>query len=125
MSAHNRPRKEQPSQSLKLTSGADLLDAWAQDAAQSQRNIVNRLLFAVVEKSVFSDYDVIDDLESPMEFFVLAKADLTVKIRIHDFESFGIIYVGASSSAPGLDCPGSDALEIMLNAHGAGEAKRQ
>ena len=121
MSEHSGSRREQPAQFLKLTSGIDLLDEWAHGAAQSRKNIVDSLLFSVVEKSVFGAYDVVDDVENHMEFFVLTKADLIVKIRIHDFESFGIVYVGPACSAPGLDRP-IDTMEIIFNTHGAGEA---
>jgi hypothetical protein len=124
MSTQSRPRGQQPLLPLRLAAGIDLLDKWAQDAPQSQKNIVNSLLFSVVEKRVFSDYDIVDDVENHMELFVLTKADLTVKIRIYDFESFGIVYVGESCSAPGLDRPRIDPMEIIVNGPGAGETEQ-
>jgi hypothetical protein len=102
MSAPLVPASGRPS-SFTVTSGLDLLDEWSAHATQSQKNIVNRIIFAVADKNVFTDYIVIDDVENHMEFFVLAKNDLTVKIRIDDFDSFGILYIGPSCTAPGLD----------------------
>jgi hypothetical protein len=42
-----------------------------------------------------------------MEFFVLAKCGLSVKIHVHSLESFGVVHVGPATDAPGLDCAGS------------------
>jgi hypothetical protein len=104
MSTPLMPAGGRPS-SFTVTSGLDLLDKWSARATQSQKNIVNRIIFAVADKSVFTDYDIIDDVENHLEFFVLAKGDLAVKIRIEDFDSFGIIYIGPSCAAPGLGMP--------------------
>lgn len=103
MAIPNRPAGGRPQPLLRLTSGLDLLDEWSQNATQVERNIVNRVLFAVVSRSVFTEYDVVDDVGKTMEFFVLAKCDLTVKIRVHGLDSFGIVYVGPTYAAPGLD----------------------
>jgi hypothetical protein len=92
-----------PSSLFRMTSGIELLDEWSQRATQAERNIVNGVLFAVVGKSVFAEYDVIDDVTKTMEFFVLAKNGLTVKVRIHGMDSFGIVYVGPAHAAPGFD----------------------
>jgi hypothetical protein len=86
-----------------VTSGLDLLDEWSAHATQAQKNIVHRVIFSVADKTVFTDYVVIEDVENHMEFFVLAKSDLAVKIRIDDFDSFGILYIGPSSDVQGLD----------------------
>lgn len=66
-------------------------------------NIVHRVLFAVAGKNVFSEYVVVDDPVRTMEFFVLAKCDLAIKIRVYGLDSYGIIYIGPASDAPGLD----------------------
>jgi Family of unknown function (DUF6235) len=96
-----------------VTSGLDLLDEWMADASQSQKNIVTRVLFAVADKTVFTEYTVIDDVENHMEYFVLAKSDLAVKIRIDGFDAFAIVYIGPSCTAPGLDPPGpADAVDV-------------
>lgn len=86
-----------------VTCGLDLLDEWSAHATQAQKNIVHRVIFSVADKSVFTDYVVVDDVENHMEFFVLAKSDLAVKIRIDGLDSFGILYIGPSSDAQGLD----------------------
>jgi hypothetical protein len=86
-----------------VTSGLDLLDEWSAHATQAHKNIVHRVIFSVADKKVFTDYVVVDDVENHMEFFVLAKSDLTVKIRIDGFDSFGILYIGPSSDVQELD----------------------
>lgn len=48
-------------------------------------------------------YDVIDDPRRTLEFFVLAKCDLALKVRVYNLNSFGIVYVGPAELAPGLD----------------------
>lgn len=107
MAAPIGPIKRRPS-SFRLTSGLELLDEWSQTATQAERNIVNTALFAVVSRSVFSEYNVVDDVKKTMEFFVFARCDLIVKIRVHDLNSFGIVYVGPACAAPGLDCAKPD-----------------
>lgn len=89
---------------FRLTSGLELLEEWSRTATQVQRNVVNQVLFAVASRAVFSEYAVVDDVTKTMEFFVLAKCDMVVKIRVHGLDSFGIVYVGSARSAPGLDC---------------------
>lgn len=103
-----RPGGRRPSPLFRLTSGSEVLDEWAQTATQVEKNIVNDVLFAVVGKSVFSEYIVVDDVRKTMEFFVFARCDLVIKIRVHDLNSFGIVYVGPSCAAPGLDYAGPD-----------------
>jgi hypothetical protein len=90
-------------QPFRLTSGLELLEEWSRNATQVQQNIVNQLLFAVADRAVFSEYVVVDDVTKTMEFFVLAKSDIVVKIRVHGLDSFGIVYLGPARSAPGLD----------------------
>jgi hypothetical protein len=92
----------------KLTSGVEVLDKWSRDATQVEKNLVHQVLFSMVSGSLFAIYDVIDDVEKTMEFFVLAKFDLTVKLRVHGLDSFGIIYIGPTCSAPGLDRAASE-----------------
>jgi len=103
MAAPIGPNRRWPSSSFRLTSGLELLDEWSQAATQAERNIVNTALFAVVSRSVFTEYNVVDDVVKTMEFFVFARCDLIVKIRVHDLNSFGIVYVGPACTAPGLD----------------------
>src|SRR5258708_36659944 len=88
---------------FQLTSGLEVLDEWSLTATQAKRNAANRALFAVIERTVFTEYAVADDAEKTMEFFVFAGNDLIVKVRVHDLSSFGIVSVGPPPRAPGLD----------------------
>ena len=101
----SRPTGGSEPAALRMVSGFEILEEWFEHAAQSQRNTVSRILLSVAGKSVFSDFDVIDDIAKPGEFFVLTKADLLVKIRIHDPGSFGIVYIGPDDSALGPTPP--------------------
>lgn len=96
-------RKRRYPPMFRLTSGLDVLDKWSPTATQAEKNAVNRALFAVVDKTVFTEFDVVDEVEKTMEFFVFARSDLVVKIHVHDLGSFGIVYVGPATDAPGLD----------------------
>jgi hypothetical protein len=97
------PQNRRPTTPLRLISGFELLEQWSEQATQVQKNIVHQVLFALTDRSVFNDYVIVDDVAKTMEFFVLARCDLTVKIRIHDFETCGLVYVGPTCAAPGLD----------------------
>lgn len=96
------PASERP-RHLKLTSGWALLETWSASATQAERNIVYQVLLAAVERTLFTQYVVLDDVEKTMEFFVLARCDLIVKIRVHGWHSFRILYVGSACAAPGLE----------------------
>ena len=91
-----------PSQ-FSITSGLDLLEDWAAEATQPEKNTVYPVLYAVADKTVDTEYTVVDDPASPLDFFVLAKNDLVVKIRIEAVGSFAILYIGPSDGAPGFD----------------------
>lgn len=95
--ACDRPRH------LKLTAGWELLENWSASATQAERNIVYEVLLATVERTLFTKYVVLEDVERIMEFFVLARGDLIVKIRVHGLHSFRILYAGSACAAPGLD----------------------
>jgi Family of unknown function (DUF6235) len=97
------PAGRRPPTPLRVTSGFDLLERWSEQATQAEKNIVHQVLFAVVDRSVFRRYAIVDDVTKTMEFFVLSRCDLTVKIRLHDFGTCGITYVGPTCAAPGLD----------------------
>ncbi len=106
-----------PAAPLRMTTGFELLERWSERATQVEKNIVHQVLFAVVDRTVFRDYLVVDDVTKTMEFFVLSRCDLTVKIRVHDFETCGITYVGPTCAAPGLD----QAAEPRPNARVSGQ----
>jgi hypothetical protein len=97
------PAGRRPRCGFCLTSGLEILDAWSQSASQAELNIVNQVLFAVTDLSVFTRYQIVDDVTRTTEFFVLAQRHLAVKIRVHGLNSFGIVYIGPACAAPGLD----------------------
>jgi Family of unknown function (DUF6235) len=97
------PAGRRPGFGFRLASGLNVFDAWSQKASQTELDVVEQVLLDVTDKSVFTRYQVVDDVIRTMEFFVLAKHDLTVKIHVHDLDSFGIIYIGPTCAAPGLD----------------------
>jgi hypothetical protein len=99
-------QNRRPPTPFRLISGFELLEQWSERATQVQKNIVHRALFAVTDRSVFNDYMIVDDVAKTMEFFVLCRCDLAVKIRIHDFETCGLVYIGPTCAAPGLDQAG-------------------
>jgi hypothetical protein len=88
---------------FRLTSGLDLLDRWSEQATQIEKNVVHQVLLAVVDRSVFTDHFVVNDATKTMEFFVLAKCELAVKIRVNDLGTGAITYIGPICAAPGLD----------------------
>jgi hypothetical protein len=92
-----------PRPQFRLHSGLELLDEWAEKAGQAEKNVVYRALFSVSNGSVFRTYKTLDDYKRPQEFFVLLKEDLVMKVCIHHFEAFGILYIGSVAGAPGLD----------------------
>jgi hypothetical protein len=102
---------------FRLTSGLDLLEKWSRTATQAEKNVVHQVLFAIADKSVFTDYLVVDDVVKTMEFFVLTRCEITIKVRVHGLNAFGIVYIGPTCDAPGLDCakpesvPGTLALD--------------
>jgi hypothetical protein len=97
------PASPRPPTPLRLTSGFELLERWSEGATQVEKNVIHRVLFAVTDRTVFKDYVIIDDVTKTMEFFVICRCDLTVKIRIEDFDTCGITYIGPTCAAPGLD----------------------
>jgi hypothetical protein len=103
MAAPNKPTNRRRPIPFRLTSGLEILDQWAAQAGQNEKNIVHDVLFALTEKSAFAHYQVVDDVTKTLEFFVLAKGELTVKVRVDGLDSFGIVYVGPTCDAPGLD----------------------
>jgi Family of unknown function (DUF6235) len=103
MAAPNKPTNRPRPIPFRLTSGLEILDQWSANAGQVEKNIVHEVLFALAEKSAFANYDVVDDVTKTLEFFVLARGELTVKVRVHGLDSFGIVYVGPTCDAPGLD----------------------
>jgi hypothetical protein len=63
-------------------------------ANQIDKNAVYEALFAVADGTVFRSHTVLDDVQRAGEFFVLARQDLVVKVSIHPFNTFGVLYIG-------------------------------
>jgi hypothetical protein len=84
---------------FRLDSGQALLDRWASTAGQVEKNAVYKALLCVPDGSVFRTHTIIDDRDRPQDFFVLAREDLVIKIRMRNFESFDILYIGPLSGA--------------------------
>jgi hypothetical protein len=116
MAVPTEPTRVPASALFRLTSGLSVLDDWSRTATQAEKNVVSNVLLSIAGKSVFVDYDVIDDPRRALEFFVLAKCGLAVKVRVYSLSAFGIVYVGPACSAPGLDCAGPDAEPIVAGA---------
>ena len=85
-----------------ITAGLDLLDQFTAHATQAQKNTIHEALFAIADHTAYTRYPVIDDPASHMELFILTASDLTLKIRIDDFNAFAIRYIGPATTAPGL-----------------------
>jgi len=97
----NRPR-------FRLDTGIDVLETWTESATQSEKNAVYKALFAMTDRSLFRNYRVVDDFLRLSEFFILVRDDLVIKICVHCFDSFGIVYIGPREGAPGLVRGGHD-----------------
>jgi hypothetical protein len=86
---------------FRMDTGLDVLASWSDTARQSRRNVVYKALFAMIDGSVFRDYRIIEDFRRPSEFFVVVRDDLVIKLRVHCFDSFGVVYIGPPAGAEG------------------------
>lgn len=93
---------------LQLASGMELIEDWSRDADDFARTAVYEVLFSITEGSVFRDHVVVDDVDRPTYFFVLADRGLAVKIQLLSLETCAIVYIGSACGAPGLDRGGSE-----------------
>ncbi|HEX6359361.1 DUF6235 family protein [Actinophytocola sp.] len=84
---------------LRLGSGLDVLDAWGEAAREVDVKAVAGALFAVVERTVYRDYPVIDDSTVARELVVVVRDDLAVRVRLEDVEKFTIVYIGSPAEA--------------------------
>jgi hypothetical protein len=82
---------------FRLARGMDVLDSWSQTATQAARNSVYRVLFAVLDGSVFRRYSTVDSYARSQEFFVYLHDDLVIGIVLDD-GSFTIGYIGPAGS---------------------------
>lgn len=86
---------------LRMDTGLEVLENWADGASQRDRNAVYAALFAMADRSLLHSYRVVDDLVELSEFLVLLPDDLVIKMRMHCFDSFGLVYIGPRDGAPG------------------------
>ncbi|MGB3442430.1 MAG: DUF6235 family protein [Actinophytocola sp.] len=99
MNESRRQDSTAPGTSFRLETGLEVLDDWSETASQSQKNVIHKALFAMVDGSLFRTYRVIDDYQRPNELFVVVKDDLVMKIRVNCFDSFGVVHIGPPASS--------------------------
>ena len=87
----------------RMQSGSDVLAAWSEHARQTHKNAVHTALFSMLDRTLFTTHQVVDDPRHPTEFFVSVKEDLVLKLRANGFDSFDLLYVGAGEGAPGFE----------------------
>jgi len=83
--------------------GWDVLSEWSENAGQSRRNAVYGALFSMLDRTLFTTHQIVDDPARPAEFFVSIKDDLVLKLRVNSFDSFDVLYVGTWENAPGFE----------------------
>lgn len=86
----------------RMDTGVEVLEEWANSATQREKDAVYSALCAMTDHTLFRTHRVIDDPNRLSEFFVLLPDDLVVKIRVHCFDSYGIVYIGPRTDAPGV-----------------------
>lgn len=84
---------------LRLGSGVEVLDAYLDSATQADTIAVTNALFAIVERSVYRRYPVIDDSTVARELVVVVRDDLAMRVRLEDVEKFTLVFVGTPAAA--------------------------
>jgi uncharacterized protein DUF6235 len=87
----------------RLSMGVACLEKWAATASQSEKNAVYEALFAVSDGSVRDTHKVLDDVQRNGEYFVVVRDNLVVKVGIHPFNTFSIVYIGSLDESPDID----------------------
>ena len=87
---------------LKLDSGWQQLEEWADNARHLEKNHLYKALFAITDGSVGHHYGLLQDKEDPHAHFILVREDLVLKVNYPDRDSFGISYIGPLEGAPGI-----------------------
>jgi hypothetical protein len=85
-----------------MDTGLDVLETWAETAREQEKDAVYAALFAMADRSLLRTYRVVDDGLELSEFFVLLMDGLVLKLRVHCFDSFGLVYIGPGEHAPGM-----------------------
>jgi Family of unknown function (DUF6235) len=86
---------------LRMSSGSGWLEQWEASAGQVEKNAVHQAMFAILDGSVFTRYEVLDDANRGREFFVVVREDLVVKAALTWHDAFGLLYIGPPEAAPG------------------------
>ncbi|MER7762772.1 DUF6235 family protein [Streptomyces sp. NPDC097619] len=92
---------------LRLDSGWEVLESWAETAGQIDKNAVHKALFALADRTVFRDYETRDDGPTPLDLTVRVREGLVLKVRIRDLDTFDITGVGVPGEAPGIGRSGT------------------
>ncbi|NBE53772.1 DUF6235 family protein [Streptomyces boluensis] len=88
---------------FRLDSGWDVFEEWSQSAGQIEKNAVHKALFAIADRTAFTDYEILDVTAPTRDVFVLVRKDLVLKVHLRDLDTFAIAYVGPAAAAPGLE----------------------
>jgi hypothetical protein len=91
----------------RLDTGIDVLEQWADGATERQKDAVYSALCAMTDHTLFRTHRVVDDVAQLSEFFVLLQDELVLKLRVHCYDSYGIVYIGPRTTAPGSQVPTS------------------
>ncbi len=86
---------------FRMDTGLEVLEEWTADATEEEKDAVYGALFAMTDRTLFGNYQVLDDGMELSEIFVVLREGLVLKLRVHCFDSFGIVYVGPGDRAPG------------------------
>jgi hypothetical protein len=84
---------------LRLGTGLEVFDAWNATAAEADLKALGDALFAIVERTVYSQYPVIDDSANARELVVVVRDDLGIRVRLEDVDKFGIVFIGTPAAA--------------------------
>jgi hypothetical protein len=80
---------------LRLNSGLEVLDRWADTACQVDLDAISDALFAILDRSVYCRYGVINDPIMARDFVVMIHENLALRAQLHDVDTFGIVFIGS------------------------------
>ncbi len=72
-------------------------------ADQTERNLVYEALFSIVEGSAFWVYLIVGDPDGGGDLLVHVRADLLLRVRLTDDDSFGVVSITVGSPATDAD----------------------
>jgi hypothetical protein len=87
---------------VRMDTGIAILETWADSATTEDKDAVYAALFAMADRALLRTYPIIDDKVELSEFFIVLQDHLVLKMRVHSFDSFGVVYIGPREGAPGL-----------------------